>query len=157
MIGEGRDNDGKGEASCIFYRKDRFECLATDTFWLSETPRVPASKSWNTACTRVCTWGLFKDRFTGKTFRYFNTHLDHISSQARVEGMKMILHEMGQIAQGETVFLTGDLNDSFERIPAEETAEGMRAADLEVGLVRASDFRGVARALRHVPAHGEAA
>ena len=120
MIGEGRDNDGKGEASCIFYRKDRFECLATDTFWLSETPRVPASKSWNTACTRVCTWGLFKDRFTGKTFRYFNTHLDHISSQARVEGMKMILHEMGQIAQGETVFLTGDLNDSFERIPADE-------------------------------------
>lgn len=120
MIGEGRDNNGKGEASCIFYRKDRFECLATDTFWLSETPRVPASKSWNTACTRVCTWGLFKDLASGKTFRYFNTHLDHMSPKARVEGMKMILKQMGLIAQGETVFLTGDLNDSFESLPAAE-------------------------------------
>ncbi len=120
MIGEGRDNNGKGEASCILFKTNRFVCLATDTFWLSETPRVPASKSWDTACTRVCTWGLFKDLRTGKTFRHFNTHLDHISSRARVEGMKMILKEMFRIAQGETVFLTGDLNDSFENIPADE-------------------------------------
>ena len=119
-VGLGREPDDKGEAMCIYYRKDRFECLGTDTFWLSETPREPGSKSWATACTRTCTWGLFRDVKTGRRFRYFNTHLDHISPHARVMGMKALLAEMERIAQGETVFLTGDLNDSFERIPAEE-------------------------------------
>jgi len=119
-VGVGRNQEGRGEATCIYYRKDRFECLGTDTFWLSETPRVPGSMSWNTACTRVCTWGRFRDKLTGNTFRYFNTHLDHISAEARVEGMKVILKEMQRVAQGETVFLTGDLNDTFERIPAEK-------------------------------------
>ena len=119
-VGLGREPDDKGEAMCIYYRKDRFECLGTDTFWLSETPREPGSKSWDAACTRTCTWGLFRDVKTGRRFRYFNTHLDHISPHARVMGMKALLAEMERIAQGETVMLTGDLNDSFERIPAEE-------------------------------------
>ena len=119
-VGLGRGTNDTGEAMCIYYRKDRFTCLATDTFWLSETPRVPASKSWNAACTRTCTWGLFRDNVTGQSFRYFNTHLDHVSPAARVAGMKVLLAEMNRVAQGETVFLTGDLNDSFERIPAEE-------------------------------------
>ncbi len=119
-VGIGRGTNDTDEAMCIYFRRDRFECLATDTFWLSETPRKPGSKAWNAACPRVCTWGLFRDRKTGNVFRYFNTHLDHISPAARVAGMKMILAEMERLAQGETVILTGDLNDSFERIPAEE-------------------------------------
>ena len=119
-VGLGREPNDEGEAMCIYYRKDRFECLGTDTFWLSETPREPGSKSWDAACTRTCTWGLFRDLKTGRRFRYFNTHLDHISPHARVMGMKALLAEMERIAQGETVLLTGDLNDSFERIPAEE-------------------------------------
>ena len=131
-IGVGRDPNDKGEAMCIYYRKDRFECLASDTFWLSETPRVPGSKSWGTACTRNCTWGLFRDRKTKRTFRYFNTHLDHISTQARVRGMEVILREMRRLAQGETVILTGDLNDSFERIPADIQREIIQARGPQV-------------------------
>ena len=53
-IGVGRD-DGKtkGEYSCILYKKDRFSALNQNTFWLSETPNVPGSKSWDAAITRV--------------------------------------------------------------------------------------------------------
>lgn len=131
-VGVGRELDDMGEAMCIYYRKDRFECLAADTFWLSKTPKVPASKSWHSACRRVCTWGLFRDRRTGRTFRYFNTHLDHISSLARVKGMKTILDEMKRISQGETVFLTGDLNDSFERIPAAAQADLLRGCGPQI-------------------------
>ena len=119
-VGLGRGTNDTGEAMCIYYRKNRFECLATDTFWLSETPREPGSKGWNAACPRTCTWGLFRDKKTGLSFRYFNTHLDHVSPAARVAGMKILLAEMARVAQGETVMLTGDLNDSFERIPPEE-------------------------------------
>ncbi len=110
-VGGGRD-DGKrgGEASCVFFKIARFELRDSGTFWLSETPEVPGSKSWNTACTRVCTWARLAERKTGKEFVHFNTHLDHLSEAARENGMALILKRMPQIAQGRPVILTGDMN-----------------------------------------------
>lgn len=116
------DGKEKGEASCIFYRSDRFEVVRSGTFWLSETPEVPGSKSWNTACPRVCTWADMKDRRTGKTFVTFNTHLDHISQEARKNGMKLILERMARYAQGRPVFLTGDMNATPEKRPVDAAA-----------------------------------
>ena len=121
-IGIGREPDDKGESMTIYYRKNRFECLATDTFWLSDTPRTPGSMSWDTSCPRSCTWGLFRDKRTGRTFRYYNTHLDHISNEARVKGMRTILAEMRRLSQGETVFLTGDMNAHYKHVPEEDRA-----------------------------------
>ncbi|MEN6427543.1 MAG: endonuclease/exonuclease/phosphatase family protein [Phycisphaerales bacterium] len=59
-IGVGRE-DGKteGEYSAILYRKDHLALDDSGTFWLSDTPEVPGSISWNSACRRVCTWGRF--------------------------------------------------------------------------------------------------
>jgi len=123
-VGEGRD-DGKrgGEASCIFYRKDRFEMRGSGTFWLSETPEVVASKSWNTACTRVCTWARMADRKSGREFVLFNTHLDHMSELARVNGMTLILKRMTSFAQGRPVLLTGDMNATPEAAPIKRVKE----------------------------------
>jgi len=111
VVGGGRD-DGKrrGEASCIFFRIARFDLRDTGTFWLSETPEVPGSKSWDTACTRVCTWARLLDRKTGREFVHFNTHLDHMSAAAREHGMALILARIPLIAQGRPVILTGDMN-----------------------------------------------
>ena len=119
-VGVGRD-DGKrsGEFSCIFYRKDRFEVRKSGTFWLSETPEVSGSKSWKTVCTRVCTWADMKDLKTGKTFVTFNTHLDHVSKDARHNGMKLILERMARYAQGRPVFLTGDMNATPDKCPVD--------------------------------------
>jgi len=36
------------------------ELLKEDTFWLSETPEVPGSVSWRSACRRIVTWGIFR-------------------------------------------------------------------------------------------------
>jgi endonuclease/exonuclease/phosphatase family metal-dependent hydrolase len=121
-VGLGRMPDDTGESQTIYYRRSRFECLATDTFWLSETPRVPGSKSWNSACSRNCTWGLFRDRKTGRRFRYYNTHLDHVSNEARVMGMRVLLAEMRRLSQGETVFLTGDMNAHYKNVPVADRA-----------------------------------
>ncbi len=76
-VGECREGGGKGEASPIYYKTARFELLSTETFALSETPAVLGSRSWETACPRICTWAKLRDKLTGKTFRYYNTHLDH--------------------------------------------------------------------------------
>jgi hypothetical protein len=66
-VGVGRD-DGKdkGEYSAIFYDTARLQVLQTETFWLSETPAVPGSKSWDAAITRIVTWAKFRDRKTKK-------------------------------------------------------------------------------------------
>src|SRR5258705_1409879 len=91
-VGVGRD-DGreKGEYSAIFYDTTRFQLLQGQTFWLSETPEEPGSKSWDAAYTRVVTWAKLKDRKTKKEFFAFNTHFDHMGQVARRESAKIVL------------------------------------------------------------------
>jgi endonuclease/exonuclease/phosphatase family metal-dependent hydrolase len=109
-VGVGRD-DGKerGEYSPIFYRISRLELLETDTFWLSETPEIPGSKSWDAAITRVVTWAKFKDLNSGQEFIILNTHFDHIGEQARLESAKIIRERILQMEKLPLI-LTGDFN-----------------------------------------------
>lgn len=110
-VGVGRaDGREGGEYSAILYRTDRFELLDSGTFWLSETPAVPGSKSWDAAIERIATWARFTDRETGKTFFHFNTHFDHIGAEARAESAKLILQRIADIAGARPVVLTGDFN-----------------------------------------------
>lgn len=109
--GGGRD-DGKekGEYSAIFYDTARLQLLQTKMFWLSETPEVPGSKSWDAAITRMVTWAKFKDRKTKKIFFAFNTHFDHMGKVARKESAKIVLNKIKEIAGGIPVIFTGDFN-----------------------------------------------
>jgi endonuclease/exonuclease/phosphatase family metal-dependent hydrolase len=110
-FGVGRD-DGieSGEFMAIFYRKDRLELLQDSTFWLSETPHVPGSSSWNSACNRCVTWAKFRDKKTDKIFYHFNTHFDHRSEAARTESAKLIRRTIPMIAKDSPYILTGDFN-----------------------------------------------
>lgn len=130
-IGVGRD-DGKekGEYSAILYRKDRFEVLWQRTTWLSETPTIPGSKSWDAAITRILTRGLFKDKKTNKKFLYYNTHFDHIGKEARKNSVPIIqsaieseqlvgFHELVKY-----VIVSGDFNSQ----PSEEPYKAMVAS-----------------------------
>lgn len=122
-VGCGRNKNRGGEGMYIFYRESRFDCLEHGTFWLSKTPDEPGSKYPGAGCPRTCTWALLKDRVTGRRFRYFNTHLDHISPEARINGLK-VLFEQGvkpAKARGETIFLTGDLNETLDKVDSPES------------------------------------
>jgi len=107
--GISRDNDGAGEHCCVFYRKDRFERLDGGTFWLSPTPGVP-SKAWDSACIRICTWVLLRERSGGRRLGFVNTHLDHVSEEARAEGAKIIADFVEKRFPGIPAVLTGDFN-----------------------------------------------
>ncbi|MGI6355355.1 MAG: endonuclease/exonuclease/phosphatase family protein [Lentisphaeria bacterium] len=110
-IGKGRsDGNKRGEYSCILYREDRFECLENHTFWLSETPEKPGSRSWKSFCSRICTWGRFRDRRSGITFVFLNTHLDHGSPAARENGAKLIISNLPDIQREQPAIFTGDFN-----------------------------------------------
>jgi len=94
------------------YKKTRFEVSVSGTFWLSNTPDHP-SKDWDSACLRVCTWAKFTDKKIINpelgSFVIFNTHLDHMSVQARQEGLRLIKEKISQ-HQNIPIILTGDFN-----------------------------------------------
>ena len=129
FVGDHREADRKtGEASPVCFRKSRFEALKKGTFWLSETPDVPASKSWGTACTRVCSYLILRDRLTDKTFCYANTHTDHVSALAREKGMLLIIERMKEFGAGSPIVFTGDHNCRENEKPAEAVAEILKNA-----------------------------
>ena len=130
LVGEHRNADRvSGEASPVLYRKDRFAALKCGTFWLSETPEVPGRKGWGAACPRVCSWMWLKDRKTGKTFCFANTHTDHVSALARKEGMLLIIRRMHEFAPpGTPVIFTGDHNCRETEEPAQAVSKLLKNA-----------------------------
>jgi endonuclease/exonuclease/phosphatase family metal-dependent hydrolase len=110
-LGGGRD-DGKtkGEYSAIFYDTTRVQALQSKTFWLSLTPEVPGSKSWDAAITRIVTWSEFRDRKTKKKFFVFNTHFDHLGKVARKESALLLKQKVADIAGNNPVIIMGDFN-----------------------------------------------
>jgi len=130
LVGEHRNADrASGEASPVLYRKDRFDALKCGTFWLSETPDVPGLKGWGAACPRVCSWMWLKDRKTGKTFCFANTHTDHVSALARKEGMLLIIRRMHEFAPpGTPVIFTGDHNCRETEEPAQAVSKLLKNA-----------------------------
>jgi endonuclease/exonuclease/phosphatase family metal-dependent hydrolase len=98
------------EFSAILYRKDRFEPLDGNTFWLSETPAIAGSKGWDAAFPRIVTWAKFSDKLTGKVFFHFNTHFDHLGENARVESAKLLVNQVREISGEYPVVITGDFN-----------------------------------------------
>ena len=112
-FGVGRDNGKKaGEYSLIIYKKSRFKRMGGSTFWLSETPSLPGSKSWNSACTRIVTWVKLEDSKSGLVFYLFNTHFDHISEKARVESAKLLKTKIAELCGTSPVVVTGDFNST---------------------------------------------
>ncbi|AFL84467.1 metal-dependent hydrolase [Belliella baltica DSM 15883] len=109
-IGQSREEDGiKGEFSAIFYNSKKFTLIESNTFWLSPTPDV-ASKGWDAALNRICTYGNFEDK-NGQKFYVFNIHYDHVGQKAREESSKLILEKIKSINTENTpVILMGDFN-----------------------------------------------
>jgi endonuclease/exonuclease/phosphatase family metal-dependent hydrolase len=114
-LGVGRD-DGQaaGEHCAIFYRKNRFRAEESGTFWLSDTPDVPGSKSWGNQITRICTWARLIDRETGRGLYVYNVHLDHASQPSRERSVRLLLERMRARQRAEPILLLGDLNAGEE-------------------------------------------
>ena len=124
-VGVGRD-DGRerGEYAAIFYRTDAMDLLASGHFWLNETPDRPAL-GWDAACVRICTWGHFRERVSGRELLFLNLHMDHVGVVARRESAQLVMQRMdslrkvlhpsdaqsdAQPAEALPVVLTGDFN-----------------------------------------------
>lgn len=123
FIGVGRD-DGKeaGEYSAILYKHGRFGLLSNQTHWLSETPEIPGSKSWDAAITRIVTIARFYDKELKREFGIFNTHFDHVGKEARVHSAQQLLNLVTDARtknENLPIVLTGDFNCERNEAPYE--------------------------------------
>ena len=105
------DGISEGEASAIFYLKDKYDLVESGHFWLSETPDVP-SLGWDAACNRICSYAILKDKATGFVYAHFNVHFDHVGAKAQTESVPLIASKIAEIAPDIPVVLTGDFNVS---------------------------------------------
>jgi endonuclease/exonuclease/phosphatase family metal-dependent hydrolase len=125
FVGVGRD-DGKqaGEFSAILFKKDRFTPGLGNTFWLSETPDVPGSKSWDAAITRIASWIVLTDVQSNRVFMVLNTHFDHIGQTARAKSAEIIKDRVANIGEGMPVIITGDFNCERSEAPYSTMTDG---------------------------------
>lgn len=98
------------EWPAILWDPRRLRPLDSGGFWLSETPDVH-SRSWNTDNIRSYQWIRFRDLASGAEFVHTNTHLDHRSELARIEGSRLIIRRIDAEHPGATIIATGDYND----------------------------------------------
>jgi endonuclease/exonuclease/phosphatase family metal-dependent hydrolase len=90
--GTGReDGREKGEYCPIFYKKSKYTLMAKSQFWLSETPEIPGSMSWEGTYPRIVTWVKLVSNKTGHIFFVFNTHFCHMSELARENSANLIM------------------------------------------------------------------
>jgi endonuclease/exonuclease/phosphatase family metal-dependent hydrolase len=94
----------------IAFDPRRLRLLDQGEFWLSTTPERH-SAAWDTACIRAANWARFAWPDAGLEFLHLNTHLDHVSELARVEGARLIVARVAQLAgPALPALITGDFN-----------------------------------------------
>ena len=101
---------GRHPMNAIFYQTDAFDRISAGGYWLSETPHVTGSSSWESRCVRLANWLRLTERGSGKEFRVMNTHLDHVSQAARENQARVINEDAQAYPEAYPQLLTGDLN-----------------------------------------------
>lgn len=97
----------------FFIRKDKFEQLKAEDLWLSETPNIAGSRSFDSAFPRLMTWANIQVKNSTQQLMIVNTHLDHVKPETRGEQVHVLAKEIKRAWNAHTpLVLMGDFNDS---------------------------------------------
>jgi endonuclease/exonuclease/phosphatase family metal-dependent hydrolase len=111
-------NEKDGEECGILFRTARFEKLDAGQLWLSETPDVPGSRSWDSSLPRVVTWVKLRDRRRpDAVLWFFNTHFDHRGAEARRRSALLVRARLQELDPSEAWIVTGDFNCAEDSPP----------------------------------------
>jgi endonuclease/exonuclease/phosphatase family metal-dependent hydrolase len=110
-FGTGRFGDGCDKHVGIFYRWNALRLLDRGDFWLSETPDLPGSSSWEIIRPRQVTWGLFETAWCAR-FHMFNTHFPSrkVEQEARWKTAELILARISALDPALPVIVSADFN-----------------------------------------------
>ena len=95
------------EATPIYWKKDVFELVEEEHFWLSETP-MAVSKGWNSDHFRVASRAGLRHKESGKILQLFNTHFDWVAPGPR-ESAQLIIRKAEKLGDV-PVFAIADFN-----------------------------------------------
>lgn len=113
LIDQHRSWIGERMYPTIFIQDDTFEYLASGDVWLSETPDIAGSRSFESTFPRLMTWTKLQLKNSAQTFMIINTHLDHVKSETRYEQIKVLSCEVKKIWDPTSaLIIMGDFNDS---------------------------------------------
>lgn len=105
------DGPEDGEpVNAIFFKQKHFDLNSSGGYWLSKTPHVAGSKSWASECIRLVSWICLVERKSQKELRIINTHLDHVSQEARENQARLIDEDASVFEKDYPQLLTGDMN-----------------------------------------------
>ena len=141
IFGCSRDGEyaTSGEWNAILYKKERFEFVRGDTFWLSETPDE-VSVVENALCNRICTWAILRDKYTDREILFCNTHLDHSNDTVRDAQAKVLMQFINEHVGQYPIFLTGDFNTGYGKQPyltvTGSMVDSRKQADVDVSTVK---------------------
>lgn len=110
-VGIGRESDGSGENNAIFYRKDKYKLLETNTKWLSPTPDVSGSRFDGEEYLRIVTYAVLQSKKSDFVYVHVNTHLG-LNENNRLWQIEVLLNEIKQYNEVYPTFVTGDFNDT---------------------------------------------
>ena len=123
-IGMGRDGGSRGEFMAVFYRRERFEPLEFDHFWLSDTPDRIGSTTWGNSNRRMVTWVRFRELEGAQEFYFLNTHFDHQVQAARQKSAQLVEQRVEQLSTHLPIILVGDFNAAAGANAAYDTLVG---------------------------------
>ena len=129
MAGVGReDGQEAGEFCPIFFRRARFGLAGSGTFWFSDTPDTPGSRTWGNWHPRICTWVCLREQESGLVFYVYNLHWDNESQIARENSARLLLDRIHQRPTADPVIVMGDFNAEADNAAVAR----LRAADSPV-------------------------
>lgn len=97
----------------LFIRKDAFEYIKSEDLWLSETPEIAGSLSFESTFPRLMTWMLVQPKNSNIKLLVVNTHLDHVKKETRVNQVRVLSQEIKRIWDKKSALvIMGDFNDS---------------------------------------------
>lgn len=96
---------------CLWYDPKKLKLENSQDFWLSETPSIAGSKSFDSAFPRLVTVATFKDLENSQQFIVSNCHLDHLKEETRLQQIEVLATSLGYYNQNNLpVILMGDFN-----------------------------------------------
>lgn len=126
---EGTRRGGEDEAALemapLLFRHAGFRLLDHGHFWLSQTPRVPGSKSWKSVFPRTVTWARLFHQPSGRPLVFANTHFDY-QPLAVEKAAGLLRRWLGHYRGRCPLIVSGDFNaDKESRAYRLLTGEGM--------------------------------
>ena len=115
---------------CLYANTDQIKVLKSGDIWLSDTPSIGGSVSFQSAFPRLCTWMIATHLRSLEDYLFINTHLDHILQSTRLSQIDVLISEIKKInINNLPIILMGDFNESPKGIVRKKVIDEFQLQD----------------------------